>query len=808
MRGWNLVFKLSFRCLMRNKVFVIVNLMGLSIGMAASLLLFQYVEKEYSYDRFHKNAENIYRIRLDRYNQGELGEHLATASCGLQTILPSKFPEIVNYTVLSNFQLQAVLTYAEKEFSINKAFFASKDFFKVFSYPLITGNTDSALNKPFCIIISGLLAEKLFPGEEPIGKKVRINGRHEFTVTGIIKDLPQNTHLQFDLLISEETMIHLYGSWIRESWYSDVMLTYIQFKDGTDPKAFEQKLNDVVHQIIGKELKAANIDMVFLLQPLTSIHLNSNYPMEADQNGDGEAVTFMLIIALLILIIAWVNYINLSTARTLERAREIGMRKINGATKRNIIWQLLLESVIVNFLGIIISLILVEVLQPWFSEITGMQFDLSLWKKPVFWVVFGIVIIIGSVLSGLYPALILASFKPINVIGRKRLIGNTGNLFRKALLVFQFIISIMLIAGTLTIFRQVEFMKSRNLGIDIDSTYVVNCPVAVDSSWSRKFYGFKDELKSSKMIHEVCASFFVPGDPVWYTQGFVSELDPDNVNSKILNLIFVDEDYMNLYNLKFLAGKNFYRGCRSDTLSFILNRSAASLLGYTNPAEAVGDYLETPSWNFRYKIAGVIEDYHHQSPREKVIPIVFIYHNHPAFIKRFSIRVSGTCNETLDFIEATYKKYFPGNPFEYFHLGNYYNSQYTTDLNFGQTFMIFSFLAIIIAVLGMFALALFFITQRNKEIAIRKALGANSANLLLLLTQNYFSLLLISALIGFPAAFLLMHHWLENFAARITLGWWFFVIPLFLMSMLILFSVSQQIIKTSRINPAEALKYE
>jgi len=448
-------------------------------------------------------------------------------------------------------------------------------------------------------------------------------------------------------------------------------------------------------------------------------------------------------------------------------------------------------------------------LQPWFSQLTGMIFDLSLWRKPVFWIFFGITIFFGSVLSGLYPALILSSFKPINVIGRKRLIGNHGIMFRKALLVFQFVISLMLIAGTLAIFMQVEFMKSRNLGIDIGKTYIVNCPTSVDSTWGEKFYGFKNDLKSSDMIENVCASFFIPGDPVWFTNGFVLQDDIKGTNSKILNVIFVDEDYMDFYNLNFIAGKNFYKGCSSDSISYILNRSAANLLGYVNPADAVNDRLMAPSWNMKNRICGVIEDYHHQSPREKVMPIVFIYQTHPAWIKRFSIRVSsGNINETIDLIQAKYKKFFPGNPFEYFDLTNYYNSQYATDLHFGKTIMIFSFLAIVIAILGMFALALFFISQRNKEIAIRKTLGANSANLLLLLTKNYFSLLLISAFIGFPVAWLLVQNWLENYAVRINLGWWFFVIPLFLMCLLILFSVTQQIIKSARINPAQALKYE
>ena len=255
MGGGNLIFKLSFRSLMRNKVFVIVNLMGLSIGIAASLLLFQYVEKEYSYDRFHKNATDIYRIRLDRFNQGNLAEQLATASCGLQTLLPDKFPEVISYTVLSNFQLQAVLSYSGMDFSINKAFYASKDFFRVFSYPLINGDPETALAKPFTIIISESLAGKLFGKEAPIGKKVKINSRFEFTVNGVFKDLPNNTHLKFDLLISEETMIHLFGSWIRDSWYSDVMLTYVHLREGTNPRMFEKKLNEAVHQIIGKELQ-------------------------------------------------------------------------------------------------------------------------------------------------------------------------------------------------------------------------------------------------------------------------------------------------------------------------------------------------------------------------------------------------------------------------------------------------------------------------------------------------------------------------------------------------------------------------
>jgi putative ABC transport system permease protein len=381
-------FKTAIRFIFKNKAFSFINILGLAIGIAASLMIFQYVHYELSYENFHPNKEDVYRIRLDRYSQGELAEEMATACNPLGHALKPIFPEVLEYVVLSDYLLEGMLSYEENNFKIEDGFFASRDFFKVFACPLIAGDSETALAEPNSIVLSSSLARKFFGDIDPMGKIIRFGNRRQLMVTGVFEDLLDNTHLKFDLLISFETMKNTYGNWVEDNWWVDIALTYVLLAPETDPVVFEQKVNDLVKERLGKELTERNQEMKLYLQPIESIHLYSNYPGEAEPNGDGEAVYFLLIISIVILLIAWVNYINLSSARSLERAREVGLRKVNGATRSQLLWQFLVESFVLNIIAAGLAVLIVALFHPTFSRLTGLHVDMTLWHSAWFWLGF------------------------------------------------------------------------------------------------------------------------------------------------------------------------------------------------------------------------------------------------------------------------------------------------------------------------------------------------------------------------------------------------------------------------------------
>lgn len=805
----NLFVKLAFRNLTRSKVFSIINIFGLAIGIAASLLIFQYVQHEMSYDTFHEHLDELYRIRLDRYSQGELAETMATAPDALGPALKEVFPEIEQYAILSNYQLEGILSYEDQKFRLDKTYFCSASFFQMFSYPLIYGDQKTALAEPNAIVLSRSLANKFFGDSNPLGKILKLNNRVQLKVTGISEDVPDKTHLKFKALISMETMFALYGENFRTTWWADVMLTYVKLVKGTKPEDFGRKLNDYIQKRFEKDFKAKNENMVFHVQAVKSIHLYSNYPQEADVNGNGKSVSFLLIISVLILIIAWVNYINLSTARSMERARDVGLRKVSGATRPQLIRQFLLESLLINAIAVIIALIIVEISHPYFSRLTGLNVTLELWRNPVFWLYFILVILLGSTLSGLYPAFVLSSFKPITVLKSKSIRSSRGALLRKALILFQFIISILLIAGTITINKQIEYMQTKSLGIDLEQTLIVKAPGSTDSTWNLRQKTFKTEMLSNPSIQKICASYFVPGDDVWYTNGYIRKSNNDANASRTLNVIHVDPDFIPFYKLEIIAGRNFIEGNQSDFLCHILNRKAVELLGFSSPEEAIGQELETPNWNMTHKIVGVIENYHQESLREDFAPTIYTNLPHPRWAKQYSVKIhSENIKETIGFIEHKFMESFPGNVFEYFFLDSHFDNQYRADQEFGKTFGVFAFVAIAISIMGLFALALYFTVQRNREIAVRKVLGANLSGLFLLLSRDYFQLLALSLIIAYPLSYFIMNNWLEGFAYRIDIGWWFYTIPVLLMCVVIFTSVIYQIAKTAALNPVDALKYE
>lgn len=802
-------FKTALRFLTKNKFFSLINIFCLAVGIAASLMIFQYVQFELSYDKFHEDAENIYRIRQDRYSQGELAEHLATSCNALGHELKPAFPEVTEYTVVGDYELDGIISYGEHNFKMKQAYFASPVFFKLFSYKLIEGDRETVLTEPNTIVINEKLARKFFGDEKAMGKVMEFGNLGKLKVTGVFQDVPVNTHLKFDMLISISTMEKYYGDWVMDSWWIDLTYTYVKLVPGTGADEFETKVNDYVHKRLGGELKKRNQDMKFYLQPLRSIHLYSNYPGEAEVNGDGDTVYFLLIISILILIIAYVNYINISSARSLERAKEVGLRKVTGASKKQLILQFLAESLILNILAAVIAVSLVEILYPYFSDITGLQLNMRIWHDPVFWIIFLLVIISGAILSGLYPAFVLSSFRPITVL-HKKTNNRPGHMnIRKALIVFQFVISIILIAGTITIYKQVYHMQDQELGFETDQTMIVDGVLKFDSTWTERQKSFKNELLSNPAIRKVCASYFVPGDEVWYTNGYIRVHNNDNHASRTLSVIHIDHDYMNFYGFDFIAGRNFIEENKNDFLCHILNRKGAELLGFDDPESAIGKELKTPNWKMTKKIIGVIENFHQESPKKEIAPTIFTYFPHPIYAKKYSIKLQTTnVHETIEFIKKKWTEMFPGNTFEYSFLDEHFNEQYNAEVRFGKTFGVFALLAIIIAGFGLFALSMHFAIRRTREIAVRKVHGATIKDIFYLLSKEYMLLLVIAAFISFPVTYIIMNNWLNNFANKIGFGYWFLLFPLLVLLIIIIISVSYQLDKAARINPAEALKFE
>ena len=801
--------KTALRFLLKKRIFSLINILGLSVGIAASLMIINYVYSELSYDDFHNEADNIYRIRNERYSQGELAEQMATACDAIAWELKPNFPEIREFTVLSDYQLEGILSYGDYNFKIKDAFFASERFFKVFSYQLLAGNPDEVLKEPNTMVISESLAKKFFGDKDPVGKTMKFGNRSYLMVTGVFKDVPENTHLKFDMLISFKTMVNTYGQWVKDSWFVDIALTYILVDAGTDADELEKKINTYVHERMGPELEKRGQNMIHYLMPLKDIHLYSDYPGEAEPNGEAKTVYFLLGIAILILIIAWVNYINLSTAQSLERAREVGMRKVAGAGRSQLTKQFLLESVFLNIISAIIALGMTEILSPGFSELTGINVASDLMYQPEFWIIFILLITLGGLVSGLYPAFVLSSFKPVTILKGAVINKSRGAKLRLALIVFQFVVSIILISGTFTIQKQVKYLQDQELGFETDQVMVVQGAVNFDSTWTERQRTFKTELLSHPGIKKICASFFVPGDEVWFTNGYIKVHDNDAKLSRTLNVIHIDHDYFDFYGFDLIAGRNFIEGNENDMLCHVVNRKGAKLLGYNDPESIIGEEVETPNWKMTKKIIGVIENFHQESPKEEYAPTVFTYFPHPRFAKKYSIKLNDkNQTETIEFIERKWNDLFPGNPFEYTFLDTHFNAQYNTEMQFGRSFGMFALLAIIIAGLGLFALSMYFALKRNKEIAIRKVNGATMKDILVLLSREYLKLFLISAVIAFPLSYFILSEWLNNYAVRINFGAWFAIYPVAIMLLIIFLSVIYQVNKSARANPAHTLKFE
>jgi putative ABC transport system permease protein len=789
----------------KNKVFTGINLLGLVIGITAFMLIMQYVLHELSYDSSWEKSDRVYRVQLDRYDKGELATRWAAGCAGIGPDLKNNFPEVEHYVRMT--RSNALLSFGDTFFKEENVYYTSADFFNVFGYRLISGVDSTVLKGLNKIVLSRTMAKKYFGEENPLGKTMRNNGNTEYLVTGVFDDLPENTHLKVDAMLSFATYAKLVDKASEadlNEWMWDGFLTYVLLRDNTDAKALEAKLPAYVEKHAGEELKRYNAGMTFNLMRLRDVHLDSDFIGEFKPNGSRDTVYFLLVVAVLIILIAWINYVNLSTAKSVERAREVGVRKVMGSFRGQLVQQFLVESMFFNIMAVIIAVGAMLLLTPWFNELTGREMGYVLFKQNAFWMGVLVFIIVGALLSGLYPAFVLSGFKPVEVLkGRFKNTGQ-GVLLRKGMVVLQFVASVTLIVGTYTVYTQINFMRNQKLGLNIDQTVVLRSPNITDSTYANKFTVLKNRLEQYPEVTHVASSTSIPGASPDWNAGGIRRLSQREDEQQQYRVVMMDHDYIPLYGLETLAGRPFQND-PNDAKTVMLNEAGVKHMGFLTIEEAIDDQIFF--WGDTFRIVGVVKNFRQESLKKNFEPLIFRYNQAPGGF--YSIKFNTTnVKESLARFENDWKEFFPGNPFNYFFLDEHYNKQYQADQQFGKVFGLFSGLAIFIACLGLFGLSSLTAVQRTKEIGVRKVLGASVNSILTLVSRDYLLLMSVAIVLATPLTWWIMNNWLQSFANRIPLAWWIFALPSLLVVLIAFLTVSIHTLRVARTNPVKSLRYE
>jgi len=814
----------ALRSLRKNKFFSLLNISGLAIGMAVFLLIAQYVRYEKSYEDFVPGNENIYRVKLEAYDKNELTMATAENYPGVGPALVTELPEVISYARLYNmgYKNNVVITNENAKpepiaFRQRRFLYADSTFLPMMGYEMVKGNARDALKEPFTAVISEKYARMYFGNEDPIGKTLHLRD-DDFVdelvkVTGVVKDVPSNTHLKFDVLFSYNSL-YSRGDWAvqryRLGWRRKDMYTFVQLKPGTDPKKTEAKFPAIVLKY-KPELKESTQRQLLGLQSLKDIHLTSDLSEEPEANGNARTVFFLGLIGVFVLIIAWINYVNLSTARALERAKEVGVRKVIGAVKGQLVSQFLTEAAVVNLISVLIAWGLAFLFLSPFNKLSGLELDKSYLIQPWFISLLFSLWICGTLLSGFYPALVLSSFKPIIVLKGKFQNATRGVLLRKGLVVTQFIASIALIAGTFIVYRQLKYMTSKDMGMNIDQVMVVERPGIADTSeavFNSSIDAFRNEVKKVPGIEAVSASFTIPGKQREYKVQ-LKRYGLANSDSVIVRFNSLDYNFLDVFKMKLIAGRKFSPDYPNDPdTSVIITETASRLLGFKKPEDAIGQALTIQAFGgWSPIVVGVVNDYHQISLKKPLDPSIFNCSLYGA--EYYSMRINTSdLSGTIANVRKAWTTAFRGNPFEYFFLDEYFDRQYESERKFEKLFVSFAVLAIIIGCLGLFGLSAYTASQRVKEIGIRKVLGASVPDITKMLSKDFIRLILIAIVIASPIAWWAMNKWLEDFAYRVNISWWIFAAAGALALVIAMLTVSFQAIKAAIANPIKSLRTE
>ncbi len=806
---------IAYRNLLKNKVFSLINILGLAIGMAACLLILQYVSFELSYDDFRK--PNIYRLVEYSYQDGEMMSSRAQTTPAIAPAMKRDLPEVVSAArVVHTKPLMSdpVMQIDDRSFHEDKIYFADSSFLELFSYHMLQGDSEKALTQPNSVVISATMAHKYFPNQEALNQMLIFHqgerGKIPLTVTGIFEDIRANSHLHTDFLISFNTI-----PWnLDEVWDWGNFYNYIALSSDSNPESVEAKIPDFLKKYLGdyiEEARKTGFTFDLDLQPIQNIHLDSDLQAEAEVNGSRRLVEFLTIVAFFILLIAWINYLNLTTTKSIERAKEIGIRKVVGSTRSQLIRQLMTEALLINLLAMGLAFTFSQLLSPAFRNFSGSNFGFT-FHPTLGWGAL-LLFLSGTLLAGLYPAFVLTGYQPVKVLKGKIQHAKQGLILRRSLVIFQFAASIALIIGTLAVQQQLTFMRQQDLGLSLKQTLIVKGPGMKDSTYQSYMTYFKNEAKQLPSVQQVVVSSNVPGQEVSWGRSFYLPANPENEQGA--NIIAVDEDFLDLYDVKFLSGRNFSESFSTDKDAVIFNESAIRLLGFENPESAIGQTViwhEDDQNHLSKVIIGVVDNFHQQSLKKEIKPLIFAlkrYIDAHWAGEYYSLKLN-TKNypAAMKQIRENWKQAFPNSPFDYFFLDDFFNAQYHADQQFGKIFSLFTSLAIFIACLGLFGLSSYMTLQRTKEIGIRKVLGASLQDIIKLLTQEFIKVIGVASLIILPIAYLAIHHWLENYAYRMYIPWWLLVLPVLLVWFLAMLTISFQTLKAALANPIESLRYE
>jgi len=804
-------FKIAVRNILRHKSYAFINILGLAGGIAACMLIYMFVNNELSFDKFNSNSKNIYRLVFD-YKFPDKLDHLAVASPIAGITVKKDFPEVVNQTSISQYGGKLLVKYEEKKFYESNIYVADSTFFTVFDYKLIKGEKSTVLKDPNTVAIDQSMAKKYFGNDDPIGKTLQYdNGDGTFAsykITGVFEDVPVNSHLVFNSLVSYKTLEVLFGVQGATNWHNAGSFVYLQLKENTDPKAFETKITHLYDKY-AEQYKDVKASISMHLEPLTDIHLHSDRLFDAAIKGNVSYVYIFSVVALFLLLIACINYINLATAQGKVRMKEIGVRKVIGAGRKMLIQQLVFESAIIVLFSVLLSQIILFLFLPSFNNMTGLNLtflDIYTFKNCSFILLLSLSIIL---LSGIYPAFYLTSFSPAVAIKSNSTSGEKGITLRKILVVAQFTISIILITSTLIVHSQVNFMMDHDPGFNKNNIMAIRMQ---DTLVVSSYKALKNDMLQLKGISKVSQTSTLPGDAPDRKITQVEARTNGVINEIPVEPIWVDPDYFALMQIQLKEGRWFDLSHGLDTRqSFVVNEAATKKFNWEKNLGKKIIWGRGPRKRDG-QVIGVTKDIYTGSLKNEIEPIVFICDENPSKVYSIGyllVRLNnGDKENSVKQVCETWAKYDKLHPIDYRFLEDNISNLYTGEQKINLLFLCFSFLTIFIACMGLFGLVSFSVSQRIKEIGVRKVLGASVTNVTTLLSRDFIALVVIAFIIAIPIGWYFMHKWLQDFAFRTNIQWWTFLIAGIIAFAIAIITVSVQAIKASLANPVKSLRTE
>jgi putative ABC transport system permease protein len=822
----------AWRNIIKNRTFSLINVLGLALGMAVCLLVLQYVGFQLSYDSFHSKADRIYRVGYDyiKYTLGQpegLRKYARTGTGLIQ--LKEDYPEIEEIVRLIAIW-NAVFTFENSQNGkiVNRefqnTFYADSTFFDVFDFRLVKGNPDEVLREKNKIIISQSSARKWFGEDDPIGKTLVLDDSQPFIIEGVLMDVPRNSHIKIEYLLSFTSYQSSKSLPLDADLIVDGTYTYFLLKDDTDTDAFLTKINAKFEEYMAHYLNLWDWKGGFFLQPLKDIQTTNELWIDIGQRQNAQKLYALGLLGTLILIMAWINYINLTTVRSVKRSKEVGIRKAAGALKYQLTLQFLVETILMSSAALLISLALVTIFQEYFSQLSGWVGSTEVWQSYSFWTVLLVSFLSGTLLAGIYPAFVLTQYRPVKALksGYNNSLG--GNHLRKILSITQYAASVSLLIGTIIIYEQITFLQNQDLGFDMEQVFVVQIP-DYNKPDRNKQEAFQQRVGAISGVINYTSSHLVPGAPHTSFVHLYRKSKPKELWTNLNSVGAVDYNFLEFYGMELIDGRFFNPANPIDSNAFVLSETAVKRLGFSSNEEALGSNLMLDDGlheDYGFPggpIIGIIKDFHSVAPNMRdegtytfgnsgyCMTIGNIFKERPP--RFYSLKVDMThWQETEAQIKAAFDEVYPDELYEYFFQDELYNRQYQADIQFLNIFVFFAIQAIFIACLGLFGLAAFQVQKRSKEIGIRKVLGANIPDIWLLLAKDLLKALLIASIIGIPLINYFMKSWLEEFVYKIPLSWWMFALPVVLMILIALLTVSQHLRKAARLNPVKLLRYE